>query len=112
MPHPDWEDLSAFFDPEEFATTAVIKRGDEVVVAEVLGIFDDPNIVAMIGEYEHDHQPPTFLCPEVAVAAVHRNDTIEIEGKTFDIMHEPRLDGTGVASLMLQTPTLTYNAGI
>ena len=42
MPHPDWEDLSAFFDPDEFATSAVITRGEETV-AEVLSIFDDPN---------------------------------------------------------------------
>ena len=47
MPHPDWEDISAFFELEEFATTANITRGSEKV-ADVLGIFDDPSQMATL----------------------------------------------------------------
>lgn len=111
MPHPDWEDLSAFFDPDEFATSAVITRGEETV-AEVLGIFDDPNEVAALGEYELDHPNPRFVCPEADVADVRKGDIVTIEGKTFDLMQEPELDGTGVAALILAEPNVIYDAGL
>jgi len=111
MPHPDWEDLSAFFDPDEFATSAVIARGSETV-AEVLGIFDDPNQVARLGEYELDHVGPRFVCSEVAVAGVIKGDTATIEGTTWDIIREPELDGTGIATLMLAAQNVIYNAGL
>ncbi|WP_298938132.1 head-tail joining protein [uncultured Ruegeria sp.] len=111
MPHPDWEDLSAFFEPDEFATSAVITRGAEMV-AEVLGIFDDPNEVATLGEYEIDHPMPRFVCPEIDVANARKGDVVTIEGKAFDLMQEPELDGTGIAALMLAEPNVIYDAGL
>jgi len=111
MTHPDWEDLSAFFDPDEFATTAVITRGADLV-AEVLGIFDDPNEVARLGEFDMDHPTPRFTCPEAAVAGVQPRDIATIEGKAFDVMEAPQLDGTGIAVLILGTPNVIYNAGL
>lgn len=111
MPHPDWEDLSAFFDLDEFATTAIITRGTDQV-AEVLGIFDDPNEVARLGECDMDHPTPRFTCAETDVAAVEALDVATIEGKAFDIMESPQLDGTGIAVLILGTPNVVYNAGL
>jgi hypothetical protein len=111
MPQPEWEDLSTFFDPDEFAATAVITRGEETVV-EVLGIFDDPNAVATLGEYALDHTSPRFTCPETDVAGVHKGDVVTIEGKEFDLMQEPELDGTGIATLILAEPNVIYNAGL
>lgn len=111
MPHPDWEDLSVFFDPDAFATTAVITRGSETV-AEVLGIFDDPNEVASLGEYEFDHPNPRFVCPETDVVDVRKGDLVKIEGKTFDLTQEPELDGTGIAALILAEPNVIYDAGL
>ncbi len=111
MPHPDWEDLSAFFDPDEFATTAVVTREGELVV-EVLGIFDDPNEVASLGDYELDHPTPRFVCPEVDIAAARKGDVVTIEGKAFDLMQEPELDGTGIATLILAAPNVIYDAGL
>ena len=110
MSHPDWEDLSTFFDPDEFATTAIITRGAEQV-AEVLGIFDDPNQVAALGEYELEHLTPRFTCPETHVAAVQRGDVAQIEGRFFDIMQAPELDGTGIAVLILAQQNVIYDAG-
>ena len=111
MPHPDWEDLSAFFDPDEFATQAVITRGEEKV-AEVLGIFDDPNEVARLGEFDMDHPTPRFTCAEVGAVGIEAGDVATIEGKAFDVMESPQLDGTGVAVLILGTPNVVYNAGL
>jgi hypothetical protein len=107
MPHPDWEDLCAFFDPDVFATAAVITRRERTVAA-VLGIFDDPNAVASLGEYEPDHPTPRFICPEVAVTDVRKGDVVTIEGKAFDLMQEPELDGTGIAALILAEPNVIY----
>ena len=111
MPHPPWEDLSEFFDPDEFATTAIITR-DEEQIGEVLGIFDDPNQVAELGEYEHDHPVPRFVCKEVDAALIERGDVLTIEGKEFDVMQEPELDGTGIATLILAEPNVIYDAGL
>jgi|GEM_PF-6505759 len=111
MPHPDFEDITEFFDPDEFATTAHITRGAENI-GDVLGIFDDPNEVARIGEYSMDHVTPKFECAEVDVADVHKNDRVTIEGREFDLMEEPQLDGTGTARLVLGKTTVTYNAGL
>lgn len=109
MPEPAWEDLSAFFADDEFAVTAGITRGGDQV-AEVLGIFDDPNEVARLGDLELDHPVPRFLCPESAVTGVKKGDVATIEGKDFDIIDPPQLDGTGLATLVLAKPTVTYNA--
>jgi hypothetical protein len=111
MPHPDWEDISAFFDLDEFATTAVITR-DAEKVADVLGIFDDPSQMATLGEFEFDSPGPRFVCREDAVSAVKRGDTATIEGKVFDVLEEPQLDGTGIATLTLAVPNVIYNAGL
>lgn len=111
MPHPHWEDLSDFFDPDEFATLATITRASENV-GEVLGIFDDPNQVASLGDYDLDHPVPKFMCAEVDVAAVKRGDIVTIEGKDFDLIEDPQLDGTGIATLILGKPNVIYNAGL
>lgn len=111
MPHPTWEDLSEFFDPDEFATIATITRASENV-GEVLGIFDDPNHVTGLGEYDLDHPVPKFMCAEFNVALLKRGDVVTIEGKDFDLIEEPKLDGTGIATLILGNPNMIYNAGL
>ncbi|AVO37388.1 head-tail joining protein [Pukyongiella litopenaei] len=111
MPHPAWEDLSEFFDPDEFATTATIRRDGEII-GEVLGIFDDPNQIAALGNYELDHPTPRLICPETDIADISRGDVATIEGRDFDIMQEPELDGTGIATLILAEPNVIYDAGI
>ena len=111
MPQPLWEDLSEFFDPDEFATTAIVTR-DEEMIGEVLGIFDDPNQVAELGEYQFDHPVPRFACKEVDAGLIERGDVVTIEGKEFDVMQEPELDGTGIATLVLSEPNVIYDAGL
>lgn len=111
MPNPPWENLSDFFDPDEFATLATITRASESV-GEVFGIFDDPNQIASLGEYELDHIVPKFVCSEVDVVAIKRGDVVTIEGKDFDLIEDPQLDGTGIATLTLTKPNVIYNAGL
>ena len=108
---PDWEDLSTFFDTDEFATRAVVTRGSETV-AEVPGIFDDANEVASLGEYDLDHPAPRLVCPEADVADVSKGDVVMIEGRAFDLMQEPDRDGTGLATLILAEPNVICDAGL
>ena len=107
MPHPPWEDLSEFFDLSEFAVTAVVRR-DGTEIGEVRGIFDDPNVVSDLGEYEFDHPTPQFVCKETDVSAVRKGDVLEVIGRVYDIMREPQLDGTGIATLILSEPNVIY----
>ncbi len=111
MPQPDWEDLSDFFDPAEFAETADITR-DGQGVGQILGIFDDPSQVAKLGEYEHDHQTPMFTCSETAAAIVQADDVATIGGTEYDVLQSPMLDGTGLAKLILGERAVYYNAGV
>lgn len=109
MPHPDWEDLGVFFNLAEFATTGVFSRNG-APLGEVVGIYDDPNSPHILGDLTIDNPTPTFLAPEVDLVAldIKRNDTLEVEGQTFDVMEPPQKDGTGVATIILGKPTETY----
>lgn len=111
MPQPEWEDLSDFFDPDEFADTARITR-DGQDVAQILGVFDDPSQVSQLGEYEHDHQTPIFLCPETAAADIQADDVATIDGIAYDVMKSPQRDGTGLVTLILSEQNVYYNAGV
>ncbi|MEY8099043.1 hypothetical protein AB9F29_16700 [Falsihalocynthiibacter sp. S25ZX9] len=111
MTHPSWENLSDFFDPDEFATEAVFNRG-EVEIGRVLGIFDDPTGPSSLGEYEHEIQAPHFTGPEDGLSLVEDGDTVSIEGKTFDVIGSPKLDGTGVSVVTLATLNVIFNAGL
>lgn len=111
MAGPVWENLAEFFDPSEFATAATITR-DGQEIGEVFGIFDDPTQIAELGEYQHHHATPRFVCAEDDATDVLRDDVLTIEGKSFDVLEEPQLDGTGIATVVLSKPNVMYNAGI
>lgn len=100
MPAPAWEDLGDFFDPEVFGSRGTIRfqAGGE---RQIVGIFDDPYMNAMLGEYEADTSSPRFTCREVDVAGVQRGDEFELDGALYDVMTHPQKDGHGLAILKL-----------
>ncbi|MFB9149532.1 head-tail joining protein [Roseovarius ramblicola] len=97
---PDWEDLTEFFDADEFAVEALIARQSGGTLT-VLGIFDAPYLNAQIGEYEIDTDQPRLLCRATALPGVLRGDTVTIDGTAYDVMTGPQPDGTGLATLAL-----------
>lgn len=111
MPGPAWENIGDFFDLADFATPAVVTRSGRRV-ADFLGVFDDPSVTASLGEYENDSVEPIFTCAEIDIAAVKIGDVVTIEGRAFDLVKPPQLDGTGIAVLRLVSPNVIYNAGI
>ena len=97
---PAWEDLDAFLNVDEFAVAATVhfQDGGSQVVR---GIFDDPYLNAELGEYDMDSSRPRLTCKLSDVLAVRRGDTVQIDGKTYDVLTGAQPDGTGMAMLDL-----------
>lgn len=111
MRGPSWENLDDFLQTDDdggFANTAVIhfKVGGSRTVSV---IYDDPYLDADLGEYVADTSDPRVNGKETDFAGVTRGDTITITtgpagnttAETFDIMTNPKADGTGWAVLKL-----------
>lgn len=98
MPTLAWEDLGAFLNADEFATTVTL-RSQDGTERQITAIFDDPYLNAELGEYELDTNRPRLTCKESDVLGVTRGDVVEIDGKTYDVLTGPQPDGTGMAML-------------
>ena len=95
-----WEDLDVFLSEKEFAVAAVVRLGDGSSRL-VRGIFDDPYLNAEAGEYELDTAQPRLTCKWADVRDVRRGDTLEVEGRVYDVVTHAQADGTGMAILAL-----------
>lgn len=100
MPAPEWEDLDAFLDEGEFATTVTVTREDGLALA-FSGIYEDQYLDAQLGEYRMDSERPRVWCKQADVPGVSRGDTCVVGGATYDVMTAPQGDGTGMAMLDL-----------
>jgi hypothetical protein len=100
MPKPAWENLDAFLNIREFATTVLItpQTGEPFSVP---GIFDDAYLNSELGEYDMDLIQPRVLCKEEDVVSVLRGDSVTIEDRIFDVLNGSEGDGTGMAVLHL-----------
>ncbi len=98
MGHSDWEDLSEFFDDDEFATGAFFKTSTGTMA--VTGIFDNAYLLAETGEVDLETTQPRFTCKAVDVLLVEREQEVTIDGQLFSVLTvEP--DGTGMAVVVL-----------
>lgn len=102
MPPPNFDDLDAFFNVEEFGTTATLQSGGGL--REIVGIFDATPMEASIGASNFDAIPATFTTKSADVAQVKRGDTLTIDGETYQCRHHPKHDGTGMAVIELTPP--------
>jgi len=100
MPSPSWDDLDVFVAPEDFGVPVVLTM-QSGAVRNFSGIFDDPYLNAQLGEYEADTFRPRVTCKESDVSGVTRGDMVVVDGKTFDVLSAPHIDGTGFAWLEL-----------
>ncbi len=103
MPAPSWEDLDVFFDLDEFAVQAVITLGNGST-RDVVGIFDDPYLHAMLGGYDRDQVKPTLTMKETDSVGIKRGCYATILGKQYDVLTSPKGDGTGITVLELDRP--------
>ena len=100
MPSPDWEDLGAFLQTDDFAVVATILSA-EGASRSVSGIFDEPFLDAQLGEYSFDGAQPRFTARAADLAGVKRRDEVTIEGVVYLARSDPKRDGTGMAVLDL-----------
>jgi hypothetical protein len=95
---PFTEDLAAFFQPGDFASTASYVHASNAPVS-VDGIFDDGYADQALGLALADRRI-SFLCAGSAVPSAARDDTLVIAGVTYFVRAiEP--DGTGLTRLVL-----------
>jgi hypothetical protein len=89
------EDLTAFFQADEFAVTAQLDG------LEVVGIFDNAYDTTGIGVADIAGTNPLFTLPTSAVPARPVGKVLVVAGTSWRIVdHQP--DGTGVSQLRLE----------
>lgn len=88
------EDLTQFFDPDEFGVSATIGA------ATVSGIFDNQFLGAP-GEAAVASATPTFTCRTADVSSVTSGTTLVISSITYTVVGV-HPDGTGVTVLVLR----------
>lgn len=109
MTSPAWEDLSDFFNPDDFATEArILREGQEV--GKVFGIFEDPTVPKELGDFTLEESGPRFLSGYDAALAVKYQDVLEVDGKPFDVLANAEKDGTGLIVVRLAEPASPYVA--
>ena len=100
MPSPNWEDLGAFLQTDDFAVEAIIVSA-EGASRYVSGIFDEPFLDAQLGEYSFDGAQPRFTGRAADLVGVARRDEVTIGGVVYLALGAPQNDGTGMAVLPL-----------
>ena len=97
---PFTEDLTAFFDLDEFADAATFTPAGGGPAFTVNGIFDAPYQLNSARDVQIDTDKPRFTCRSSDVTAVRREDGCTIAGRQYDVLAvEP--DGTGVSVVVL-----------
>jgi hypothetical protein len=96
--NPSWDHLDDFLQLDDFAVTAVIhlQAGG---ARTVVGLFDDPFLMAAAGGYERDQVKPTFQLKESDTVGMRRGDWLVVDGNTYDILTSPQGDGNGMSLL-------------
>lgn len=124
---PFTEDLSVFFNTDEFATSAsffdvqanVWARqdggswlradggywliGGGTGATTVNGIFNDEYVGVFAGsDIDVGSSSPAFTCETADVPGVNHGDTLTIDGTDYTVAGPPQHDGTGITTLILQ----------
>lgn len=98
---PFAEDLSLFFNADEFASLVSIAQQDGGTVISVSGIWDDGYRESVLGMAGMSTSDPRFTCATVDVDGVEVEDTLTKDGTQY-VVAEIQPDGTGITTLMLR----------
>lgn len=95
------EDLSVFFDDDDFATSVSIMQVDGAGTLSVSGIWDDAYNEAPLGLAGMATSGPRLTCAAADVRGVDVDDVLTKDGTQYRIS-ELQPDGTGVMVLTLK----------
>lgn len=93
------EDLTVFFNPADFAVSAVFTRG-ETTIATVNVIFDDRTHEVALYDQDVEEVAPRLRAQTCDVPDVRRNDVVTVNSVRWRIERLSN-DGTGVSTLYL-----------
>jgi len=65
------------------------------------GIFDNAYYLQDIGDMDMDNTQPRLTCVEADVTNVSKQDTVVINGVTYEVTKKPQPDGTGMCQIPL-----------
>lgn len=108
---PFREDLDQFLRVEDFAHACELRLAGGVV-RTVHCIFDEPGVDADLGAglrggrrtgtgYTFETSGPQVIGKARDLAGASRGDELVVDGREFDILSSPIIDGTGTAVLRL-----------
>ena len=89
------EDLSEFFDVDDFAITATWNS------QSVKGIFDN-EYFDETGGVGVESSNPVFMCTAADVSGIAEGDAITINATAYTVAGPPQPDGTGAVIIQLQ----------
>jgi len=89
------EDLSVFFNTDEFAVVATINN------VSVNGIFDREFVSVSSGKVQIEGFRPVFTCATSDVSGVTEDDLVVVDTVTYRVAF-PEPDGTGITRLILR----------
>lgn len=102
MPHPAWDNLDVFLNPDDFGVQAIFTpQGGNGTAFPANVIFDEPFYDAKLGEYLMDAAEPRCTAKESDVAGLKKYDLATIAGIRLYLTHDPLPDGVGMAVVKL-----------
>lgn len=110
---PFTEDLTVFFDTDDFATdVSITLSGDNNRVLTVSTIFEEPSSLADFGNYIITSTNPSLLLEQTAdTVLIKAGDAVAINGMSYVVDRPPISDGTGVARLYITNSQSQDRAG-
>jgi hypothetical protein len=100
MPHPAWDNVDEFLDPDDFATVARAKPAGGQAF-DLPGIFDELIMNVELGEYDMAEGRPRLEVHERYAPLLKKRDVLTIHGKDYFLDHDPHPNGTGTCILEL-----------
>lgn len=105
MPAMFNEDLSQFFDTDDFAVEVTHVPASGGPSRTFRAIYDDPYLNPQLGMYELDTSDPRITAPWPLVASVKRSDIVIVNDTRHTVVTWPQPDGTGLGTLKLSAVT-------
>ena len=99
------EDLHAytrtFGEDIEFTLSDGTKLSTDIEGQPLKGIFDNVYFLQEIGDWDIDNTLPRLTCVEADVTEVSKEDTVTVDGITYEVAKKPQTDGTGMCIIPL-----------